>query len=373
MQTMTETEARHYWRDRASDTLANMALTPRELVRAAQVLRAQYDAPCAAYDARGATLPTWEFAHNLKDVAHMWEDSRDVKPVTVSAPYVPRVLPDARAFDGREGGGVPSFPSAPSAWEARKHDLHLANGKLHGVRGRSRVQGSCVGIDDTPLGASPALLAQVLADLPRNSVGALGTDVSRVTHVFYGRDAHLEPLLGNDTIAAGEAPALVAAIAGARVRGVVGYASADAPDKRITWPTRMRLRMPRARTGELVKSHPEWLLAPAEDSEHVYVGFRRIPRSKVAPRKARTVKLERTVGTMNVADPAALPSLLVSNANAMNRGERACYVCGNLRLTLTRGSSGKYAVKLGAGKTVGGLRTLASVGENVTRLLAAAS
>lgn len=397
-------EDRSYWRDRARDVLPSA--TAREIVRAAHILRLQYSAPEAVYDVRGSSL------------------------ATATAPRL-----DVQAFDGVTGGGVPDMTGAPDAYSATRHQMR---GDMTVARyGMARVQGACWSIDDTPSGFSPALMGQMLSDLPRNSIGAASLDVFKLTEAFYGADDQLEPLIGTD----------VRGYKQERINGLswdrpgqlsIAGVSVDVPSvgKVAPWRTRTTLGRVQARKTERVGASAAAMAAPAlhtgrtvwhlapvapvrstrefvctgrnrsivcgylgywrdtitadtvtdhtgraitqavaleyvprdETGEHVWIGYKRIPRGKVAAKhKPRQVKVARTLGTFHVETPLALATL----ADNMNRDDRVIAIVGGLSVTLARGKgkAGTYSATTPAGKA-SGMRTGANVAKRVFELLA---
>lgn len=330
---MSAAEDRRYWRERAREVLPSA--TARELVRAAHLLRKCYDEPTVTYDACGSMLAADSHART-----------------------------DAGMFAGRAGGGVPDHSPAPSAYDARRHDLK-ASGEV-GKRGRARVQGAAISIDDSPRGVSPALMCQMLRDLPRNTVGALAWDVEALTHLFYG--AAIPELLGSDTIAYRQVVHAAPESDPYTARGVVGRESAEAKPAR--WQTRTRLRAVRARKSETAGAASSALVAPADRPDRIFIGHRCQPRGKVAARKPRTVKLDRTIGTVT-ATRDMLAVRAIAAASALNRGERLVIVCDGVTLTLTRGKSdaGTFGLTAPNGRA-DGIRTPKAVAAQALKLTA---
>lgn len=348
---------RMYWRDRARAVLPSA--TSRELVRAARLLREQYDAPVTVYDAYGSSIPAWSWEPGTSDMEKLtW------KGVPASGPYAAHVAEhiNARAFDGREGGGVPDYTPAPAPYAARNHDMR-GDGTV-GKRGRARVQGGSVATcPDTPLGASVGLLSQMLEDLPRNTVGALAWDVEALTRLFYG--AAMPELLGSDTIAYRQVVHAAPESDPYTARGVVGRESAEAKPAR--WATRTRLRAVRARKSETAGAALSALVAPADRPDRIFIGHKCQPRGKVATRKARQKRQDRTIGT------ATCETLeqVTNSASYLNRGERVVIVYNGVALTLTRGKSdaGTFGLTAPNGRA-DGIRTPKAVAAQALKLTA---
>ena len=309
---------RHYWRERAAEILPSA--TPREIVRAAQILKLQYSAPEAVYEVRGSSLPEWRAA-------------------TV----------DATAFDGRTGGGVPDMPLTPDAWSARQHDLTLKAGKYHGRRGKARVQG---GTCPTVLREDvPAFLTQVLEDMPRTRVGASSFDILQVCDAFYGERLGVPRMIGTDAIA----PAQMVRVAdGVDPRSArFEYGVQDAVYTPQTWPTRYRLPRVIARKSEPVT--PTHLIAPADRPDRVFIGHKCVKRGVLA-RKARGGKrAARTIGTVILDNLSAAPAALSS----LNRGERVILDVNGVKVTVSRGkgTTGAYSLTVPGAKRSDGHRT----------------
>lgn len=357
---MTLTAA--YWLERAAHVLPGA--TDDELLRGAELLEQFYDQPTVTYDAHGSTLPTWEYAPGEVKPSLEAEDRRDIKPKTVAAPYL-TVLADARAFDGQTGGGVPTFTDAPDAWSAIKHTLSPDGAKVT-RRGNARVQGAPFGSAPyLPNGATGALLGQMLEDLPRNSIGAIGWQVSVLTDLFYGPDQDFPRLLGNDGATSGEhVPSHVDL---ATVRGIVHAQEAD-QDRRMSWPMRLRLRRVVVRASERCYLTAGALPAPHADPARIFIGHRCYMRGKLArvarngKRAARTLQL----GRVSIDRPEALATV----ADCMNRGERVAVTYNGLAITVTRATGGTYSATIPNRGKVNGVRTTRNLVKRVSELTA---
>lgn len=353
--TDTPTLDRRYWRERAAEILPSA--TAREIVRAAHILRLQYMAPEAVYDVNGSTLPDWK-----------------------------RATVDVRAFDGRTGGGVPDMPIAPSPWEGRKHDLHLAAGKYHGRRGVARVQGGTVPtrLHDTV----PSFMVDVLEDLPRTMIGANTYDVLAVTETFYGERLGVPRMIGTDAIAPAEIVRVADGVDPWSARFEHGVQ--DAVYRPQTWSTRTRLPRVTVRKSEaaligtwtqaqafnLTDCQAFWrdlhtagpwtvteLPAPHTDRSRIWFGHRCLKRGVLAHKTRGGKRAARTIGTVHV-DTAADAVARVEN---MNRGERVVLIVNGVRLTVSRGKgkSGVYSITAPGMKTHGGIRTAAGIATHV--------
>ena len=364
-----------YWLERAGETLPDA--TPLEIERAAFILAMQYTASDVHFDRDGATLPTWQYAPGKVTPSTEALPFDEIKPQTIAAPYVtlsPRglhggLMVDARAFDGVQGGGVPDMTSAPDATEAFKSIMGVQSGNVVVKRrGTARVQGDvvCTSCDDLPNGASPGLLSTMLRDLPRNSIGAVGWQVSILTDLFYG-DV-IPGQLGHDTLQSGEH--IPHDVDLSTVRGIVGKEAAASGAGHMSWP--MRTRLPRVvlRKSEQVYVRPGALIAPHSDPRRMWVGHKCWTRGKLAratrggKRAARTV----TFGTAVVIDT---PSALAELCDNVNRGERVTLRYNGVPLTLTRGkgTAGTFAITTPRGKA-SGLRTPQNVAKRASELVA---
>lgn len=359
---------RHYWRERAAHVLPD-DISPRDLIRAARILKLQYSAPEAVYEITGPTLPTWQYAPGRVTPSTEALPFDEVKPQTIAAPYVtlsPRgivggLMVDARAYDGVAGGGVPDMTPAPDAWSAIKHTLTQHNGQqVVKVRGRARVQGRGTSIEDLPNGMTPGLLCQMLEDLPRNSVGAVGYQVQALTDLAYpGLPRVFDDLTEPDTdlMRAMHAPGLL--------RAVAGQMTQYEDEHKVSWPIRVRLRGVRARKSEPVT--PRSLIAPADRADAVFVGHRLVKRGKVTRRGGKRAERTIDIGRVTIDSPLALATL----ADGLNRGERVQVLFNGVKLTLTRGkgTAGTFTVSTPAGKA-SGLRTAGNVARRASELVA---
>lgn len=367
---MTEPFTPEYWEDRARVVLPSA--TDAEIQHAATVLAGFYSTPVATYEIEGATLPTWEYAPGKITPSTEAEDPRDVKPRTIGAPYgtlsprgiVGGLMVDASAFNGLAGGGAPDMPRLPDAWSAHQHTMgrDVSGNEIVKTRGRARVQGAPFGTClTTPSGMTGALLGQMLEDLPRNSVGAIGYQVQALTDIaFPGLPRVFDDLTEPDSQLnrAMHAPGLL--------RGVCGQHSADETEGKVYWPARVRLPRVRARKSEPVTAVS--LIAPADRTDRVFIGHKLVTRGKLARVARRGKRAARTVQLVAVAIDS--PLALATAAECMNRGERVAVTFNGVAVTVTRGKAGLWSITTPSG-SVSGLRTPANVGKRVATLTGA--
>lgn len=313
-------------------------------------------------------------------------------------------------------GTMAPMSRVPDPYLSRKHEQRGDDSVWR--YGMARVQGRSSALDDAPNGSTPALVGQMLEDLPRNQVGRAALDVYRLTQLFYG-DA-IPALLATDVASKRSVVTAADSVDPNEVPGVLNRYGAVCTLQ--TWRVRTRLHSVRLRNSEqhhaasLVTAcdgvavrkprdvshaihHPavtpgiwdatltmwrprrdampardgvrEWdvpNILTTEPSERYHVGNRTIPRGKRAVRKPRSVKVARTIAVKTLD---TLPAVF-NAVSTLNRGERIVITYKGSRFTITRGKgkAGTYQLTPPAGKRADGIRTAETVVRKVSELVA---
>lgn len=259
-------------------------------------------------------------------------------------------------------GTMNPFIAPPDGWEARKHAAPSKDGLIL-KRGKARVIGFTLGDTSAPDAATlpdgiRERLHLALCQLERTNYGASAYDVDRVTDLYF--TGEIPRKVGTDAILAHEIGTADDTVDLDQGRWVTGRAH-----HRPRVPARVSLPHVVGRKSEGVSRRQ--LAANADRKGYVWIGHTLKPRGVLASktRKPRTVKADRTIGTVR-ADNA---SDLVQHAQGLNRGERVVILFGGHKLTLTRGkgSAGTFSLTTPKG-SASGIRTPAAVASNAVKL-----